>query len=328
MNSSIRNALVISTIFVASSYTMDEQFQCKIPRASTIDEQQKSKEDRKQKAIEQFKTTNNFCSPSSALSQEVENAFKVCNVSEPIVVLEAKHWFTSLMSNVLLIGCDEPMKILIIGTKAPTPIMALRFNMYHEIGHLINGDLPVPDINNLDPDKLSNMWSSALSGCAALSLFKMTQNLGVAARMSISLGGALATLYAAPKFYRTIIRAAQIRNQERKADLFAFQKLKQQNDIEGIIASVMAWILYAQANNRLVETPLWLLCDHPSDAERIRTILDQLRKAGINLADLPLDDASCRLHANISKQQVQATFNQMLEQHFPEFLPWALNSIR
>jgi len=258
-----------------------------------------------------FKKKYQLSEIHSVIQQEIINAFKICNITEPVILLQDEHstnsgWHYWYRDDLLF-----PIKILVIGVADETgssSLSLIRGAIYHECGHYVNGDLK------------SKSWVDAGmfvgSGLVTSAVTYNFLNNKASLMSSICLSGLCGCIapFFLSKIYKKSIGAYVSREKELNADLFEIQTLLKNNDLEPLIISFLD-LTYNMDEGRINRNnEHWILHDHPSYFERAKLILSELKKAGFNLKNIPLVNPE-----KFNKETYQIKFNTQILKHFPEF---------
>ncbi|MFI5333452.1 MAG: hypothetical protein ACHQVS_05125 [Candidatus Babeliales bacterium] len=338
MMKSIIYSALISLICFTSLYTMDEPFMCKVPREdSEIAESEELTEEQALKqladrwgwkvSIEEagrldrlmgkFSKKYDLSELHPTIEAEVHKAFRVCNITEPVLVLQ-NHNSTNSACYPLVDEEWYPVKAMAVGVgdkRGSAPLSLIRFAIFHECGHMVAGDVEHHSKNNL----LKNLsFVTTLVGAGTYTGIRAAKALHAypkSVRVLGGIGAGFAGLFALGRLYHKTIDAYQTRKIERNADLFAVKKLISLNDYHAIVYEFLDFTINCDEGKFNMDNEYWLFHDHPGYLDRARIILDGFRKANVDLNNLPIDE---REHSD--KQEIQQKFTQQVKKHFPEYL--------
>ncbi len=201
------------------------------------------------------------------LAPRVDKALAECKVRQrPLFVLQNND---SSISHVY--GHEKwPIALMVLGTKRSKE--EIDFSLYHEIGHIVNGD---HSFKNLLLEEYLNYIVPLISGSlTTLGLAKCTHIVP-----AVGIGLAIGAL---GKIVAPYIAAYNKRKEEYAADNFAVKKLLQNNNYAAIIAT-MHHYLWLQENHY---GPFSYKDTHPPCRDRVNMILKECKKQGITLDDL------------------------------------------
>lgn len=212
---------------------------------------------------------DNLSYPDEALAGIVAKALDDCkiNLYRPVVVFKNDTEYSHVIGDI-----SWPVVILSIGTKNITE--EINFAVYHEIGHIANGD---HSFKKLLLKEYLPWFLSISSSIATTGIF--TKKL--ATRPHYSLLGALTSAVFAWKiapYAHAYIR----RTEEKNADNFAVKQLLKNNHYGAIIAT-MHHYLWMQEN---MAGEFSYKNTHPPFAERVKLMIEECEKQSINVNDL------------------------------------------
>jgi hypothetical protein len=260
---------------------------------------------------EKFARQKNLSPLHSIIEDEVKRAFEVCGITEPMIVLQNLN-STNSACYPLVDELYYPVKALVVGVedhRGACPLPLIRHSIFHECGHLVAGDVD----QNIKKHIPSLLINGSLSICAAILAAKVLKDSPKIVRILGGMGIGFMSLFGLGRLYHKTIGAYQTRKIEYEADVFAAQKLISLHDYHTIAYGFLDLTYNCDEGKRNWKNEHWFFHDHPEYIERARIILDELKKANIDLNNLPLD-------SHLDKQEVQERFSNQIKKYFPEFL--------
>jgi hypothetical protein len=244
------------------------------------------------------------------IEEEVHKAFKACNITEPVLVLQDDNSSDSACYGLL----DEqwyPVKAMVIGVGgAPLPL--IRYAIFHECGHIVAGDV------NRNLTKKDLAFTLALLSASTYSGIRVAKALKNFPRFVLPIGvigAAITSAFAFGRIYNKTIEAYQTRKIERNADTFAAQQLIKAGDYNSLAYQVLDFTYNCDEGKFNWKNEYWFFHDHPGYLERARSILDELKKVPVDLKNLPIDESE-----HPDKCSTQQKFTAQVEKYFPEYL--------
>ena len=272
---------------------------------------------------EKFKKEKNLSELHPVIESAAKKAFKVCNITEPILTLQDNHSTSSACYRLT----DEdyyPVKGMAIGAednRGSNPLPYIRATIFHECGHIKAGDVEASAFTKDLPFVLGVITASTYAGKHAS---KLLQRLPKPARIFGGVTTGIATWFGLSKSYQRTIYAYQTRKIERNADIFAIRKLIDLHDHYAIAYRFLDNTYNVDEGNTNWKNEYWLFHDHPGYLERAKIILDELKHANVDLNNLPLNS---KLYDDVEGEpavwesnEVQKRFTAQIKKHFPEYL--------
>lgn len=293
-----------------------------------------------QKLKDDYAREHHYSDLSPRIQGEVIEAFKTCGILQPNEPVKAvggifqncringsNETMIVLQNEAQLIGVESrctyqilsnkrvPVLVLDVGESRgenPYALSLFHHDLYHECGHLVNGDTGRSSLTTASLIALPSLIvASIYAGKKSASLLKIVPKpiriiggIGVAAATFSGLGPVV--IKGAEAYERRLV--------ERKADIFAAQKLVKKD----IFALILDFSCHVQELDKGMKNPgndYWFLHDHPGYHERAQIILDEFKRAKIDFRALPL-----AIDATINAENVQKVFIAQVEKHFPEYL--------
>lgn len=172
----------------------------------------------------------------------------------------------------------------------------IKVSLYHECGHIVHGDLK-PSFYELI-HSLVAISPQIIGLCIGNKVFNSTS----CTRLSYVKAAAAAILTAVilEKIRFKIILPCLDRKIEKDADLFAIRKLIELKDFESLACNFLDFTYHLEDGNfnDINERPLFH--DHPGFFERAFFIVDELKKANLDIAQLP--SITANLQAQVNEQ--------------------------
>lgn len=263
------------------------------------------------------------------LKKEIEQAFKACNITEPILVFQNEQSTNSYCTTVNDSSYRQ-VKVLVLGVgdvrngkQCYIPLPLIRHSLFHECGHFVADDTNTMKNFKTEilPAFLTMLGFGIYGGIKTAGMLKDYPRI---VRILGGTAGGIVSLFAMGRAYHKTIGAYKRRNIERKADQFAIDKLLKKGDCYTLAIQFLDFTANCDEGNVNHRNEYWLFYDHPGYRERARTILEGLRNVGINLNALSLDQVSDddvdrdTLYKN--KTVFQQKFTEQVQKYFPEFL--------
>lgn len=260
-----------------------------------------------------FAIKNNFSNLHPVIENEVKRAFETCGITEPIIVLQNGN-STNSACYPLVDELYYPVKALVVGVedhRGPAPLALIRHGIFHECGHIVVGDVDQNTKKNI-PFILTNL---GLNTYATAQVVKSLKGFPQIVRAVVGVGVGIIGVLVLGRLYNKTIGAYQTRQIERNADIFAAQKLISLQDYYTLAYEFLDLTYNCDEGKKNWRNEYWIFHDHPEYKERARIILDELKKANIDLNNIPIDP---EVHSD--KLKVQQEFSAQIKKYFPEFL--------
>ena len=229
----------------------------------------------------------------------VQEALKNCNFTRPVIVLQTDEvegaWATAFPS-------IHPQEFIVVSTKNVSS-QVLESYIYHEIGHLHNGDISLKKLER-DVNLIKAVSWAALAtgiGCAML----CSKGKGYKALSGI--GGFLGVATTNSIYFQYKHAAMEL-----NADRFGYEQLLKNKKIAPALARVDYFLKAYQAD----PTPDWaapLTNNYPGDLKRARVGLEIMKKHGINIPDLMKN-----LPQDLD-ESVKTDLPDLVKKYLPEF---------
>jgi len=214
--------------------------------------------------------------------------------------------------------------ILVIGVQGNIGSALTRYAIYHECGHHMNGDLSFYLNRDLKLFKITNLAVKVgldkgldlLMGILScgLSYNLISKKVPSIGRMGLAGIIGFATPFIMSKIYNKTIGMLYSRQRENEADIFAVRVLLAQNDLEPIFKEFLYFAYSLDFDKTNGSNEIWFLQDHPGDYQRAELILKELKKANINLKNIPFNLKEA------DKIAFQKKVTEQIAKHFPQFL--------
>lgn len=260
--------------------------------------------------------------PRPELEEEVHRALHICNVTDTVTVLEgvvapyydgfsgflppndshlSRRWQCLDRLNLKRWQYGDAEKVIIMPSVINESLQSLfrRFCIFHECGH----------ISAKDHKKI--IWGTAVSTVASIGLglyagvrmSRLLSNFSLPLRIC---GGAMAysaTINVWKILYDKLMFPYFSRKTERNADIFACRKLISRHDYAPLLCSFVGMM-------ESKDTNYWLFNLYPNCRERARIILDELKKANIDIRNFAQE---------VLVEKFQQNFIQQVKKDFPEY---------
>lgn len=267
---------------------------------------------------EEKKTKIKYKSMDSCLKQEIINAFKKFNITDPFVLLQCSEHRSSCHGYELYL--ERPIYFIIIAIDDISSVSSVareRFALYHEIGHYLNRD-SYHWYHNHIIEKGLDVGTAFLMMVPSIALYYKLSSPVISpipnALISNIVGGAVFMPVFLSKIGSTIVRNFFFRKREAAADLFAIKALLAQNDLEALFSWFLWLTEQLDKGNSSGSTNVGRYMDcHPNNYERAAFVLKELKKAKVDLKSIPFS------RNELDKVLAQHKINEQITKYFPEF---------
>lgn len=234
----------------------------------------------------------------------VQSALKKCNVDQPIIVIQNdKNDFTCVTLDPYI----HPQIFMLIGTKNKTQDQIIG-DIYHEVGHIANGDVSqTKKLNLLRTANFGIPSVSVLTGLLVGSFFKNYAKRMPITSIFLGLTASISTFFISRCYFQ---HKESI--QEGKADAFEYEHLLKDNRLDIAINQISEYI-YNDARLSVPPLPSFI-GGYPTPLERAKIGLRVLEKNNINITELINN-----LPENLD-ERVKEDFPLEIKTFCPEFL--------
>jgi hypothetical protein len=253
---------------------------------------------------EKFKKKFDAHEADPKINEIVQSALKKCNVNQPIIVIQND---TSDFTCVTLDPYVHPQVFMLIGTKGRTQDQIIG-DIYHEVGHIVNGDVSqTKKINLFRTANFGIPSVSVLTGLLVGSFFKNYMRRMPITSIFLGLTASISTFFISRCYFQ---HKESI--QEGKADAFEYEHLLKDDRLDIAINQISEYIL---KDARLSVPPLpSFIGGYPTPLERAKIGLRVLEKNNFNIAELINN-----LPENLD-ERVKQDFPWEINKFCPEFL--------
>lgn len=261
------------------------------------------------------------------IRQEATHAFAIYNITEPIIILQdprlSNEWesITNGWQTYYHDKIGKSIKILIIGWG---PLTRFRITIFYLCAHLIAGDLDTEKayyrtLKQTVPLAFTNVGISLICGIKTVqALYHFNVGLSILAGTIVTFALILSLRQILGTFHNKIINPYMARRRERRADIFAIQKLISLHDYYGLIADFINSTLLCEDQKFKHE-------HRQSFLKKAHRLIIEFKKANIDFHNLPIDKNIPIIwpdaypdDADIEK--LQEEFTLQVKKYFPEYL--------
>jgi hypothetical protein len=256
----------------------------------------------------------NLAEPHPIIKTVTNDALKTCGITEPVIVLQDEQSTNSKVS------LNSGYTSLIVGvgdTRGAQPLPLIKHGVYHECGHIVNGDLSLQKIKILGEFGL--MYTPGIY--AAIKFNQATAHfLPIVPRWLGALTIAAISPFIIGATYKKTLWPYFERKKERRADIFAAQTLiHKRKEVAPCVCEFVDLMASVDKGTNNWKNEFRLFHDHPSYKERAELILTELKKAKIDFNALPIKQAELE-HTQLTPEFLQKQFNAQVTKHFPKYL--------
>lgn len=214
--------------------------------------------------------------PDPRIEFFAHRALEKAGVTKPVIILQHNGPFTSAT-----FSSTASQIYLIIGTPEERYGAQIGGDIYHEIGHIVNGDVSMrrewSEVEFLGGYLIANILTAVGGRKAFLKYVSKKPGLGILA--------GLASGYA-PLYLRLgeLVQRYRNRRREEKADAFGYNFAIKSDQVDVVFATIHSWFEdhASGVNTSLLNSPF---SSHPKDIDRAKMGLRILQNNGIDVRD-------------------------------------------
>lgn len=237
--------------------------------------------------------------PWEEINSIAQKAIKDCGITKPVTILQTHNTYNAWTTSRPRI---HPQEFMIIGTDLTEE--AITYTVYHELGHIANGDVEIKQKLSNDQSKWFAKGLSAFAGIGAT----FALNSRIKKPIASTIVGGITSF--ATMLTGTMFSLYKERTKEHNADIFAYENLIKHGHLS--IAMCMISDYLYRHEFEFKSLPI-AICDHPHNFERAKIGLEILHKNGINIAHL-IKNLPHDLNTGVKEH-----FPDQVQRFFPEF---------